>query len=68
MIDQPTLLLIVQVILIVAAINWGLVALNGTDLVKLITGGGDADKYVKIAVGAAGVYSAYVLYQMNFAK
>lgn len=62
MFDQKTLLLTVQVILIVGAINWGLVAYNGTDLVKQITGGGDIEMYVKYAVAAAGVYFAYVLF------
>lgn len=62
MFNEKTLLLAVQVILIVGAINWGLVAYNGTDLVEQVTGGGDIEKYVKYAVAAAGVYFAYVLF------
>jgi uncharacterized membrane protein YuzA (DUF378 family) len=54
--------LLVQILLIAGAINWALVAYNGTDLVNLITGGGDFAKYVKYTVGAAGVYHAYTLY------
>ncbi|NDD83052.1 DUF378 domain-containing protein [bacterium] len=62
--DQAMILQIVQILLIAAAINWGLNAYDGTDLVKIATGGGEIEKYVKYAIGAAGVYAAYV----NYAK
>ena len=62
MFDEKILLQAVQIILIVGAINWGLVAYNGTDLVEQITGGGDIEKYVMYAVAASGVYFAYVLF------
>lgn len=66
MIDQATLMLIVQIVLIVGAVNWALVAIDKKyDLVEMITGGGDAAKIVKLAVGAAGAYSAYTLYKMK---
>jgi uncharacterized membrane protein YuzA (DUF378 family) len=61
--DQKTLVLIIQVILIVGAVNWGLVAYNGTDLVKTLVGSGNAEKYVKMAVGLAGLYAAFLLVQ-----
>lgn len=61
MFDKNTLSMLIQVILIVAALNWGLVAFNGTDLVKMITGGGDIEKYAKFAVAAAGLYAAYAM-------
>lgn len=61
--DQKTLVLIVQIILIVGAVNWGLVAFNGTDLVKSLVGSGNAEKYVKMAVGVAGLYAAFLLFQ-----
>ena len=61
--DQKTLVLIVQIILIVGAVNWGLVAYNGTDLVKTLVGSGNAEKYVKMAVGVAGLYAAFLLFQ-----
>lgn len=54
--------LLVQIILIVGALNWGLVAYNGTDAVQLVVGKGDVDKYIKFAVAAAGLYHAYHMY------
>ncbi|NBO99314.1 MAG: DUF378 domain-containing protein [Proteobacteria bacterium] len=62
MIDAKTIAILVQVLLIAGAINWGLVAYNGTDAVKLVTGGGQIEKIVKLAVAVAGLYSAYRLY------
>jgi uncharacterized membrane protein YuzA (DUF378 family) len=59
---QKTIILLVQILLIVGAINWGLVTYNGTDIVKMATGGGDIEKYVKYVVAAAGVYFAYNAY------
>ena len=59
---QKILLLLVNVLLIAGAVNWGLVAYNGTDLVQLAVGTGDLDKYVKFAVAAAGLVHAYNLY------
>lgn len=59
---QKMIILLVQVLLIAGAVNWGLVAYNGTDAVKMVTGGGDVEKYVKFAVAFAGVYHAYTLY------
>lgn len=56
------LLQLAQVLVIAGALNWGLVAFNGTDLVEQLTGGGDIEKYVKFAVAAAGLYLAYTLY------
>jgi len=56
------ILMLVQVLVIAGALNWGLVAFNGTDLVKQLTGGGDIEKYVKFAVAAAGLYLAYTIY------
>uniref|UniRef100_A0A6C0H6B8 DUF378 domain-containing protein n=1 Tax=viral metagenome TaxID=1070528 RepID=A0A6C0H6B8_9ZZZZ len=64
MFDTKVIAIIVQVLLIAGAINWGLVAYNGTDAVQLITGGGDIEKVVKMVVAAAGLYSAYSLYAM----
>lgn len=60
--SQKTIILLVQILLIAGAVNWGLVAYNGTDAVNIATGGGDAAKYVKFAVAAAGVYQAWLLY------
>lgn len=59
---QKILVLLVQILLIAGALNWGLVAYNGMDAVKLVTGGGDIEKYVKFVVAAAGGYHAYALY------
>lgn len=55
---EKQILLIVQVLLIAGAINWGLVAYNGTDVVTLAAGK-DIGVYIKYAVALAGIYSAY---------
>jgi uncharacterized membrane protein YuzA (DUF378 family) len=60
--SQKIVLLLIQILLVAGALNWGLVAYNGMDAVKIATGGGDIEKYVKFAVAAAGAYHAYTLY------
>jgi uncharacterized membrane protein YuzA (DUF378 family) len=65
--SQKMFVLLVQILLIAGALNWGLVAYNGMDGVKMATGGGDVEKYVKFAVAAAGAYHAYTLYLANSA-
>jgi uncharacterized membrane protein YuzA (DUF378 family) len=45
-----------QLIVIVAAIDWGLIALFKIDLVTKIFGLGDIVRIVYIVVGAAGVF------------
>ena len=59
--DQQTINLIVQVLLIAGALNWGSVALNYPDFVTQIAGA-QFGTYVKLAVGAAGAYAAYQLF------
>jgi uncharacterized membrane protein YuzA (DUF378 family) len=54
-------LLLVQILLIAGALNWGLVAYNGTDAVDAVVGADNA-KYVKFAVGAAALVQIYVIY------
>jgi uncharacterized membrane protein YuzA (DUF378 family) len=61
-----TLNLVIKIVLIVAALNWGLVAYNGTDLVKLILNLVKLPQYerhVKLAIGAVAVFAAYQLSQ-----
>jgi uncharacterized membrane protein YuzA (DUF378 family) len=58
---EKILLMIVQILLIAGAINWGLVAYNGTDVVTIATGE-DIGRYVKFAVALAGIYYAYTIY------
>ena len=59
---QVSLDQVVQVILIVGALNWGLVAIDGSDLVKIISfKNEDIEKAIKLAVALAGLYAAYVL-------
>jgi len=61
--------LIIVVIVIVGAVNWGAVAGLNMDLVKLITPGhADIERYIKIAVGLAGVYYAYLVYTWKTQK
>jgi len=52
--------LLVQILLIAGAINWGLVAYNNTDIVKMAIGG-DIEKYIKYIIAVAGIYHAYTL-------
>jgi uncharacterized membrane protein YuzA (DUF378 family) len=57
---QNMLNLLVQILLIAGAINWGLVAYNNTDIVKMAIGG-DIEKYIKYIIAVAGIYHAYTL-------
>lgn len=66
MFTQQNIALLVQVVLILAALNWALVAYNKTDLVQIATGGGEIEKYAKFAVGVVGVYAAYQLYVRRY--
>lgn len=54
-------LLLVQILLIAGALNWGLVAYNGTDAVDTLVGT-EYGKYVKFTVSAAGLVQIYALY------
>ena len=58
---------IVYVILILSALNWGLVAYNNTDLVNTLITEPSYQKYAKLAIGAAGAYSA-VMFAQRLAK
>jgi uncharacterized membrane protein YuzA (DUF378 family) len=62
MFSEQNITLVVQAVLILAALNWGLVAYNGMDLVKIATGGGDIEKYAKYAVAAVAIFAAYQAY------
>jgi uncharacterized membrane protein YuzA (DUF378 family) len=62
MFTQQHIELLVQLVLIIAALNWALVSYNNIDLVRIATGGGEIEKYAKFAVGAAGAYAAYQMY------
>lgn len=49
-------------VLVVGAVNWGLVGLLGLNIVESVLGAGSMlTKVVYIAVGLAGVYKAYVM-------
>lgn len=53
---------VAMILIIIGAINWGLVGLLGLDVVAAIFGVGTAiTKVVYILVGAAGVYSLVML-------
>jgi len=61
--------LIVAIVVIIGAINWGAVAGLNIDLVKLVTPGYPSiEMYIKIAVGLAGVYYAYLMYTWKTQK
>jgi uncharacterized membrane protein YuzA (DUF378 family) len=54
--------MLISLLIIVGAINWGLVAYNGTDLVTVSTvaiGQPQLERIVKMAVGVAGLYALY---------
>ena len=55
---------VVNILLIAGAINWGLVAYNGTDLVRLLSNLVSYPKleyYIKLIVGLAGIFMLYKL-------
>jgi uncharacterized membrane protein YuzA (DUF378 family) len=59
-------LLLVQILLIAGALNWGLVAYNGTDAVDAVVGS-QIGQYVKYAVAVAALVQIYVMYSTIFA-
>lgn len=55
---------IIDILLIAGAINWGLIAYNGTDVVKIsanFVNYPKIDTYIKLAVGLAGIYMLVML-------
>lgn len=55
--------LVIAIIVIIGAINWGAVAGFNMDLVRMMTPGqADVERYIKMAVGLAGIYHAFQLY------
>lgn len=54
--------LIIQILVIAGAINWGLLTLQNIDIVKTLVGSGELERYIKLAIGAAGLYYAYLIY------
>ena len=55
---------LITILLIAGAINWGLVAYNGTDLVRLLSNlvsYPQLDYYIKLVVGLAGIIMLYKL-------
>lgn len=57
--------LLVQILLIAGALNWGSIALVGTDIVRSAVGFGKMDRLIKLAVGAAGVIAGLELVKMQ---
>lgn len=61
--DKMSLAIVTQIVLIVGALNWGMVALNNTDLVQSVVGkDSQIDKLIKLIVFAAGLYASFQLY------
>lgn len=55
--------IIVRILVIIGALNWGIIAAGGKDVVPMLVGGNEnADKTIKIIVGAAAVYFAYLTF------
>ena len=62
--NQESLELLVSVLLIAGALNWGAVAYFQRDLVKELSYENQQfEQYIKIAVGVAGMYAAFQLYK-----
>jgi uncharacterized membrane protein YuzA (DUF378 family) len=61
MLSSQTAQLIVKILLITGAINWGLVALVGIDMVRSVVGFGLIERSIKVVVGIAGIIAAYEL-------
>lgn len=56
-------------ILVVGALNWGLVGLLGMNLVETILGAGSVlTKGVYVVVGLAGAYKAYMMVSGGYKK
>jgi uncharacterized membrane protein YuzA (DUF378 family) len=52
-----------QILIIVGALNWGLIAVSDIDFVEKVSMGNvKAEKAVKGLVGVAGLYGCYLLY------
>ena len=60
--------LIVKILLIAGAVNWGSVALIGVDVVPSIVGFGQIDRIIKLAIGIAGVIAAMELVKGQMKK
>lgn len=60
MYSQDMMSLLVQILLIAGALNWGLVAIYNLDAVNMVAGAA-LGSYIKMAVGAAGIYAVYML-------
>lgn len=60
--------LIVKVLLIAGAINWGSISLIGVDIVSKVFGYGNIDKFIKLLVGIAGGVASYDLFMTITAK
>lgn len=53
--------LIAQILIVIGAINWGLVGAFDVDLVQMLFGGLGLVDVVYIIVGVAGLYGLYLL-------
>lgn len=63
---MTTLLVIALILVIVGAINWGLIGLFNFNLVSAIFGDrSTAAKVIYVLVGLAGLFSIYLLTQVN---
>lgn len=59
MLTQANLKLIATILVIVGALNWLAIGLQNTNYVSRLTG--QTSSYVYVAVGAAGIYLAYLM-------
>jgi uncharacterized membrane protein YuzA (DUF378 family) len=65
-INQQMFSLLVQILLIAGALNWGSVAANKFDFVDNLVGATNGG-YVKMTVGIAGIYALYLIVAPYFA-
>lgn len=68
MFTKKNLDLLVSVVLIVAALNWGTLAYFDLDMVQRVSPNADVEKIVKGVVGVAGLVAAYGLLDQMLQK
>lgn len=62
LLSKENLDLLISVLLIVAALNWGTTAYFDTDMVQKVFQNPDVEKIVKGVVGVAGLVAGYGLF------
>lgn len=59
--NEQMIQLAIQVVLIIAAVNWALIAHGQQDLVTMVTKDPEIQKYIRTAFGVVAAYQAFLL-------